>query len=101
MLALQDEAGTRATTYRTRTVERETEAGGTETWAEYGAGCWTDADACRALFAAIAADAAALGADRTRVVVPETARHVSDAALVRTDLSDYGDFVTAADLTAR
>lgn len=101
VLALQDEDGTQAATYRTRTVEREREGGGTETWAEYGAGCWTDADACRALFDAVGADAAAVGADRTRVVVPETARHVSDAALARADLSDHGDFVTAADLTVR
>lgn len=101
VLALGDEAGTRAMTYRTRIVERETEGGETETWAEYGIGCWTDADACRALFAAIAADAAELGADRTRIVVPETARHVSDAALARAGLSEHGDFVMAADLTAR
>lgn len=101
VLALQDGDGTRAATYRTRVAERDREDGGTETWAEYGAACWTDADACRALFDAVAADAAALGADRTRVVVPETARHVSDAALARAGLSDHADFVTAADLTAR
>ncbi|MFB6170919.1 MAG: N-acetyltransferase family protein [Haloarculaceae archaeon] len=101
VLALQDDGGTRAATYRVRTVERETEDGERETWAEYGLGCWTDADACRALFDAVATDAAALGADRTRIVVPESARHVSDAALARADISDHSDFVTAADLTAR
>lgn len=74
---------------------------GTVKWAEYGVGSWTDLDAARTLFAAISADAASIGADRTRVLVPETVRHVSDAAAARVEISDEPDFVLAADLTTR
>lgn len=101
VLALQNGSGTQAATYRTRVVEGDRDDGGTEMVAEYGAGCWTDADACRALFDAVAADAATLGVDRTQVVVPETARHVSDAALAHAELSDHSDFDSAGDLTTR
>jgi len=88
----------RAATYRSRTYERDGDAG-TETWAEYGVGAWADLDACRDLLAAVARDAAAVGADRTRVLVPETARHVSDAARAGAALADDPDFVLGADLT--
>jgi hypothetical protein len=101
VLAVQDADGTRGATYRARTVEREAEDGTAETWAEYGVACWSGSEACRALFDAVAADAAAVGADRTRVLVPETARHVSDAALARADIAEHGDFLLAKDLTTR
>ncbi|MFC7153959.1 GNAT family N-acetyltransferase [Halomarina halobia] len=100
LFAVQD-GGTRAMTYRTRTYERPDEAGETETWAEYGVGAWEDHDHARSLFAAVAADAAALGADRTRVLVPETVEAVSDAAYARAGIGDEPDFVFAADLTTR
>jgi hypothetical protein len=100
VLALVGEAGTRAMTYRTRTVEREG-ADGRERWAEYGAAAWADTDAARSLFAAVARDAAALDADRTRVLIPESARHVSDAARIRADVAETPDFVFEADLTGR
>jgi len=101
VFAVVGSAGTRAMSYRTRTVERETDGGdGTERWAEYGAAAWADLDAARALFAAIARDAASLDADRSRVLLPESARHVSDIARIRVDVADEPDFVLEADLTA-
>jgi GNAT superfamily N-acetyltransferase len=50
------------------------------------------------VFAAVARDAAGVGADRTRVLVPETPRHVSDAAFTRAGISDEPDFVLAKEL---
>ncbi|MFC6903940.1 GNAT family N-acetyltransferase [Halalkalicoccus tibetensis] len=98
VFAVRDD-GLRAMSYRVRDYEREGEDG-TERWAEYGVGAWDDLEAARALFAAIARDAAALGADRTRVWIPETTEHVSDAAYLRAGASEEPDFVFAADLTA-
>ena len=100
-IALLDDEGVRACTYRVREYDRETEEGGTETWAEYGVGVWSDLEAARGLFAAVARDAASVGADRTRVLIPETPRCVSDAAYARAGVSDEPDFVLAKDLTAR
>ena len=88
----------RAMAYRTRTYERETEDGETEQGAEYGVAAWTSETAAASLLSAIAADAADCGVDRTRVLVPETPRAVSDAALSRVDLADAPDFVFAADI---
>jgi len=86
--------GTRGMGCRARTVE----ADGTE-MAEYAIGAWDDTDAADALFTAIRADAADLGVEATRVLIPETPRHVAEAAFVRADTSDWPTFVTAADLT--
>ncbi|QSG14311.1 GNAT family N-acetyltransferase [Halapricum desulfuricans] len=99
VIALGDEAGTRATTARIRRREREVEGGGTETWAVYGHSSWDSPDAARALFDAIAADAADLGVDHTRVLIPETCRHVSEAAAADGRISDEPFFVLEADLT--
>lgn len=101
--------------YRTRTLERVVDDsddsssddsgdspggdGQTETIAEYGLGAWADVQSARALFAAISRDAAALEADRTRVLVPETARFVTDGAFAGAGLADEPDFVLAVDLT--
>jgi GNAT superfamily N-acetyltransferase len=91
--------GTRGVAFRTR----ETDVGGDEgedvRLAEYGVAAWDDPDACEALLRAIARDAGKRGADRTRVLVPETARHVSDVAVARVAVADEPDFVLAADLT--
>jgi GNAT superfamily N-acetyltransferase len=70
-----------------------------DTLAEYAVGTWVDQTAADALFDAIRADAAALGVDGTRVLIPETPRHVAEAAAVRAQLADWPDFVLAADLT--
>jgi GNAT superfamily N-acetyltransferase len=88
----------RAVAYRARVFERDGEDGPTTT-VEYGVGAWDDPGACRDLMAAVARDAAAVGADRTRVLIPETARHVSDAARAGVEVADEPDFVLAADLT--
>lgn len=96
VLAVRDD-GLRAMSYRVRDYERED---GAEHWAEYGIGAWDDLEAARALFAAIARDAAAVGADHTRVWIPETTEWVSDAAYLRAGTSEEPDFVFAADLTA-
>jgi GNAT superfamily N-acetyltransferase len=100
VITVQDD-GTRAMTFRTRRYEREDDDGNPVQYVEYGAATWADADAARALFAAIAEDAAALGADETRVLIPESARHVSDAAYVRATPSDEPKFVLECDLTGR
>jgi GNAT superfamily N-acetyltransferase len=100
-IALVDDGGVRACSYRVRGFEREDDEGETETWAEYGVGVWSDIEAARGLFAAIARDAASVGADRTRVLVPETPRHVTDAAYARAGISDEPDFVLARDLSSR
>lgn len=98
VLAVCDD-GLRGTSYRVRDYERDGE-NGTERWAVYGVGAWDDLPAARALFDAIRRDAAAIGADQTRVLLPETPRFVTDAAAARTDVSEEPDFVFAADLTA-
>lgn len=98
-LAVAGEDGVEGMAYRVRTFDHE-DGDGTR-HAEYGVGAWTDLDAARSLFAAVARDAAAAGAEATRVLIPETARHVSDVARVRAGFSDEPDFVLAADLTAR
>lgn len=100
LLAVQSDRGTHAVTYRVREYEREDDDGVERTHVEYGAAGWDSVDALRALVAGIQRDAARLDAAETRVLVPETARHVSDASLVRAGISDEPDFVMAADLTA-
>ncbi|MEF8773847.1 MAG: GNAT family N-acetyltransferase [Halobacteriales archaeon] len=86
--------GTRAMTFRVRDYERDGER-----TAEYGAAAWADVDALSTLLDAVARDAADIGADDVRVLVPETARHVSDAAHAGVEVADEPDFVLAADLT--
>ena len=98
LLAVTDRRGTRGLSYRTRTWEGE-EDGEAKTYVEYGVGAWADLDAGRTLLDAVAADAADLGADETRVLIPETARAVSDGAYLRANISEEPDFVLAADLT--
>jgi GNAT superfamily N-acetyltransferase len=121
LLTVRD-GGVRALSLRNRTYERETGDGGgggdadgdcdaaggggddasdgeTETWVEYAVGAWADADAAAALFDAVARDAASVGADRTRVLIPESAAWVTDAAAARAGVSDQPDFVFQADLT--
>ncbi|RDI72580.1 GNAT family N-acetyltransferase [Halopelagius longus] len=95
------EGGTRGFAYRNRTYDRENDDGETETWAEYAVGAWArdDAEAARAVVAAVSRDAAAAGADRTRVLVPEGPRWVTDAAVARADLAEQPTFVMEADLT--
>ena len=70
-----------------------------QTIADYAVGAWADADAARALFAALRSDAAAVGADATRVCIPDTPQFVSDAALARVGLGDDAVFILSADLT--
>ena len=88
--------GTRGMACRVRTTR---DAGSDDTLAEYAVGTWDDADAAGALFDAVRADAADLGVDGTRVFIPETPRHVAEAAAVRANTSDWPTFVLSADLT--
>jgi len=99
LIAVRDESGTVGMAFRTRDYEREDDDGETTRHAEYGVGAWEDAHAARALFSAVARDAADIGADETRVLIPETPRHVSDAAYVRAGISEDPDFVLEVDLT--
>jgi len=71
---------------------RTTDADG-DRLAEYAVGVWSNADAARALFDGIAADAARLGVDGTRVLIPETPRHVAQAAYAGGDISECPDYV--------
>ncbi|NHX39161.1 MULTISPECIES: GNAT family N-acetyltransferase [Haloarcula] len=75
---------------------RTTEADG-EQLAEYAVGVWRDVDAAQALFTAIAADAATLGVDGTRVLIPETPRHVAQAAYAGGNIDGRPDFVFEID----
>jgi len=96
---VQSDAGTRGFAFRARTFDREDD-GVERTWAEYGVGAWADQSACESVLDAVAADAARVGADRTRVLIPETVDAVSDVAATRTEIGEEPDFVMAADLTA-
>lgn len=93
------ERGIRGFTYRDRLFERENEAGEPETWALYGVGAWDTPEAAASLCAAVAKDAADVGADSVRVMIPEGVRWVSDVAAARVAVADEPDFVMAADLT--
>jgi GNAT superfamily N-acetyltransferase len=97
-LSVADGDGVRGMTYRTRTFQRE-EDGEEQQWAEYGVGSWSDHEALRSLAAAVARDAAEAGAEKTRMLVPETPRYVSDAAYARQSISEEPDFVLERDLT--
>jgi GNAT superfamily N-acetyltransferase len=97
LFVVQD-GGTRGLAYRNRTYERERD-GESVRWAEYAVGAWADPAAARALYRAVARDAASVDADQTRVLVPEGVRWVSDTAVARVGVSDEPDFVMAADLT--
>lgn len=99
VLTVTDDDGTHGFSYRTRTFERETD-GETERWAEYGVAAWADLATARTLLDAIATDAADIGADRTRVLIPEAVEYVSDGAVLRANIGDEPDFVVSADLTA-
>lgn len=96
VFAVRGDDGTRAAAVRVREYES---IDGATRYAEYGFATWTDVAAARTVFAAIARDAAALGADETRVVIPETARHVSDAAYARANVGDSPEFVLEKDLS--
>ncbi|SEH16590.1 Acetyltransferase (GNAT) family protein [Natronorubrum sediminis] len=102
VFVVEREDGVAGVSYRTRTYDRPVEDDGeetTETWAEYGIGAWEDVEAARSLFAAIARDAAECGADETRVLIPETARYVSDAPFAGAEIAEEPDFVLGTDLT--
>ena len=83
--------GTRGMACRTGTDSADGES-----LAEYAVGAWDDRDGAEALFDAIRADAAALGVDGTRVLIPETPRHVAETAAVRVELADWPDRDTSA-----
>lgn len=85
-------------TYRNRTYSRETDDGEV-TWAEYAVAAWDSQAACTALMNVIRRDAAAAGADRTRVLVPEGVTWASDVSVARSDLAEQPTFVMDADLT--
>ena len=97
VLAVVGDDGARAMSFRVREFDLPDEE--SDRGAEYGVGVWTDTAAARALFAAVARDAASAGVDRTRMLIPETPRHVSDAAYTRAGFSDEPDFVLEKDLT--
>ena len=97
-LFVASDGGTRGFTYRAYDYDRETGAG-VETWGIYGVAAWDDPDAARALFRAVARDAADAGLDRTRILIPEGVGWIADAVAARTPIADEPDFVMAADLS--
>lgn len=97
LLSVVDD-GARGLAYRSRTLDREDD-GSTETIAEYGVGVWRDLSAAKTLLEAIRIDAHRCGADRARVMVPETVQAVSDGALLRATPADHPEYVLAADLS--
>ncbi|WP_096394650.1 GNAT family N-acetyltransferase [Halorubrum trapanicum] len=98
LLAVADADALSGFAVRTRVTEREVDGETTRT-ATYGTAAWRDVDAAGALFDAVAADAAAADADGARVLIPETAEHVSDAAANRVAVAAEPDFVLCADLS--
>jgi len=103
VFAVESDTGLAGTAYRSRTYDSTVgtdDSSESKTWAEYGVAAWDDVDAARSLLAAIARDGAACGADATRVLIPETARHVTDVPLVGADIAEEPDFVLGIDLTA-
>lgn len=98
LIVVQDQ-GTAAFAYRNRVFDREYE-GEEVPHAEYGVGAWRDLQAARDLYGAISRDAASVGADRCRVLVPEDPMVVSDTAAARVEVGDDPDFVCSRDLTA-
>jgi GNAT superfamily N-acetyltransferase len=83
-----------ALAWRTRVDERDEER-----TAVYGATAW-DEGWGDALVDAIRRDAAAVDADAVRALVPETPRHVADAAATGARLGEHPDFVLEATLSA-
>ena len=83
---------------RTRVTERAVDGETTRT-ATYGVAAWRDVDAAGSLYDAVAADAAAVGTDAARVLIPETVEHVSDTGANRVPVAGEPDFVMCADLT--
>lgn len=92
------DGGTRGFTYRAYDYARATDDG-EERVGIYGVAAWDAPDAARALFRAVARDAAGAGLDRTRVLIPERVRWVSDAAAAGAGVADEPDFVLAADVS--
>ncbi|MFC7325328.1 GNAT family N-acetyltransferase [Halorubrum rutilum] len=102
LVAVADADALAGVAVRTRVSEGpgdEECGGGPERTAEYGAAAWRDVDAAGALYASVAADAAAVDADATRVLIPETVDHVSDTGANRVPVAAEPDFVMRADLT--
>lgn len=100
-LGVVRQSGTRGLAFRVRDYDRDDDEGEPEHWAEYGVAAWADPEAGEALVDAISRDAAAVGADRVRVLIPETVAAVSDAALAGAGVADEPDFVLVDDLTRR
>lgn len=87
-------AGVRAMSFRVRILDH-----GDSRIAVYGVAAWDSLDALARLIRAVAKDAASINVDRTRILVPETSRHVTDAARLGIEIGDEPDFVLSADLS--
>ncbi|WP_435075550.1 GNAT family N-acetyltransferase [Halorubrum sp. HHNYT27] len=101
LLGVADAEDFAAFAVRTRVSERpgDDESEAPERVAVYGVAAWRDVDAAGAIYESIAADAAAVDADATRVLIPETVEHVSDTGANRVAVAAEPDFVMRADLT--
>lgn len=82
-----------ACSVRVRTCEETNAAGKSERLAEYALTGWHAERAVGPLFEAIGSDAASVGADSARVLVPEAAERLAAAAAGRVGLSEYHHYV--------
>lgn len=82
----------------TRTYDQDGERGPTERWVEYGVAAWHDLQGAKTLLEAISHDAGSRGADRIRVLLPESPSLIADVVAAGVDISEYPDFVMKANL---
>lgn len=82
-----------ACSVRIRTCEETNAAGQSERLAEYALTGWHTERAVGPLFEAIGSDAASVGADSARVLLPEKAEQLAAAAAARVELSEYHHYV--------
>ncbi len=82
-----------ACSVRIRTCEETNAAGQSERLAEYALTGWHTERAVGPLFEAIGSDAASVGADSARVLLPEKAERLAAAAAARVELSEYHHYV--------
>jgi len=82
-----------ACSVRIRTCEETNAAGQSERLAEYALTGWHAEWAVAPLFEAIGSDAASVGADSARVLLPEKAERLAAAAAARVELSEYHHYV--------
>lgn len=98
LLVAIDAAAATGLAFRVWDHERDRPDEGADRCAVYGVATWSDPASGTAILAAVARDATTIGADRTRVLLPNTPRDVSDAALAGAEPTAEPDVVLARPL---